>query len=513
MTLAKPPGAVRLLLLGMAAGCAAAQAQDAATGGSGLRLSTYFSAEEIVSQVHGRPDGDNGVGTTTRLSPGLSLVSNGARLRGTLNYRADLVSHHGATQTEGALNSGIMNSLDAAFVVEAVPNWAYVDARASVTQQSISAYGQPAGNLALANANSTEVRTATLSPYIRGSLAGVADYEVRLTGSTTSTRNDATPNSHSEAALVNLGSTRRGARFGWGLMAMSQRVGFSGPGGTTTTDRAVATLFYNPDPDVQLSVNAGSESNDVGGVQRQSYRNYGASVRWTPSPRTLLLVQEDKRYFGHSHLVQFQHRGARTMFSFSDTRDVTSGVGANGVGQPLTLYAVFFQLLAAQYPDPTMRDLQVRLLIASLGARPDDMVAGGSLAAGITTQRRQDLSAAYEGQRALLSLQAFRSNAQLIGQAALQQPAQAEPVVQSGYSATLSYRLTPVSTLALLGSRVMTQGNAVQAGVDQKMASLSLTTRLGPRTTGMLRGGYTVFNSPTLPSRETSVAGSISLRF
>jgi len=512
MTVAASPGTVRVLLLAMTAVSAAAQAQDATTAG-GMRLAATFSAEETISDVRARPTGDNGVGTTTRLSPGLSLVSNGGRLRGTLNYRADLVSHTGAAQSQGALNSGIMNSLDAAFVAEAVPNWAYVDARASVSQQSISAYGQPSGNGALANANSTEVRTATLSPYVRGVLGGVANYEVRLTGSTTSTRNGATPNSNSQAALVNLGSARSGSLFGWGLMATTQRVGFSGPGGATTTDRAVATLFYNPFPELQLSVNGGSETNNVGGVQRQSYRNYGAGLRWAPSPRTLLLMQEDERYFGRSHLMQFQHRAARTMISFTDTRDVTSGVGANGVGQPLTLYDVFFQLLAAQYPDPTVRDLQVRQLIALLGAQPGDLVAGGSLAAGITTQRRQDLAAAYEGRRTLLSLQAFHSNAQLTGQAAQQQPAQAAPVVQSGYSATLSYRLTPVSTLALLGSRVMTQGNATQAGVDQKSASLSLATRLGPRTTGMLSAGYTVFNSPTLPSRETSVAGSISLRF
>lgn len=505
-------------LLAALFGCVASHAQDVtgdvtgggATGGGGLRLTGTFGAEQTFTDMRARPSGDNGLESATRISPGLRLASNNGRLRGALSYRADFIHRTGLPSSQG---SELLNALDAAFQAEAVPNWAYVDARASVSQQSISAFGRPAGDGSVSNTNRTEVATASLSPYVKGPIGRFAEYELRLTGAVTRTRASATPDSNTESALIKLASPRSAALFGWGAMATRQRTDFGGASRASITDRAIVTLFINPDPELQLSVNGGRESNDVGGTQRQSYDNYGASLRWTPSQRTSLLLAGDKRYFGHSHRLQFEHRMARSAIAYADTRDVTSSADANGVGQPTTLYDLFNQLLTAQFPDPTIRDLRVREMIAALGARPEDVVAGGLLAPGIMLQRRQDLSLALQGVRTTLALQAFRSDSHRIDEAAAQQPLAAEPVRQSGYALTLSHQLTPNAAVALLGARTLTQSTATRSGVDQKSASLSLTSRLGPRTSAMLRAGYTVFNSPTQPSRETSLAGSVSLRF
>ena len=58
---------------------------------------------------------------------------------------------------------------------------AFIDASASITQENISALGQRSADPALVNANRTEVASARVSPYLRGTLASLVDYEARLT--------------------------------------------------------------------------------------------------------------------------------------------------------------------------------------------------------------------------------------------------------------------------------------------------------------------------------------------
>lgn len=505
-----PAPAGRPIALVAAALCAGSSWAQEVGGAGGLRVTAGVMAEQLLTEVRSRPSGDNGLESTTRLSPGLQVSSRSGRVRGSLSYTADLVHRRGRHETAG---SEVLNGLNASFVAEAVPNWAYVDARASVSQQSLSAFGRPADNGTTANANRAEVGTVSLSPYARGPIGAYAEYEARWTASATRTRNSTAPGSDSETALLNLSSPRRATLLGWGLTATRQRTSFETTTRDTVSDRAIASIFFNPNPELQLAVNGGQEANDVGSVQRERYENYGASLRWTPSPRTLLVVDGQERYFGRSHRLQLQYRTPRSTWSYVDSRDVTNGADTTGSGQTLTLYQVMDLLLLAQFPDPTERDLRVRDAIAALGGRPDDVVAAGTLAGGVSVQRRQDLSFALQGIRTTIAVQAFRSDSRRIQDAASLQPVDLEPVEQSGYNATVSHRLTPQVSVALLGSRVITHSTATRPGVDQKSASFSLTSQLGRRTTGALRAGYTVFNSPTAPSRETSLAASISLRF
>lgn len=501
---------VRAAALIGVAGCGLqASAQDLAASGK-AQVTTTLAVEQALTEMRARPVLSNGLEATTRITPGLQLNLPAGRLRGALSYSAQLVHRAGPAAT---LGDEVLNALNASFVAEAVPNWAYVDARATVSQQSLSAFGRPAGDGTYGTANRAEVGTLSVSPYLRGPLGSLIDYEVRYTGSATRSRSTNAPESDTETALVTLGSPRRATLLGWSVTATRQRTAYVGASRSTTSDRAIATLVVNPDPELQILLNGGREGNDVGSVRRETFDNYGATVRWLPTPRTEVTLDAQERYFGRSHRVLLQHRMARSIWSYADTRDVTSGADTTGFGRPVTLYVLFDQLLLAQYPDATERDLRVRELIAAAGAKPDDVVAGGTLAGGITAQRRQDLSVALQGLRSTIALRAFRTDSRRIDDAAAQQPAGLEPVEQSGYSGTLSHSLTPLTTISLLGSRTMTHATATRAGTDQKSASLGLTSRLGPRMSGMLRAGYTVFNSPTDPSRETTVAGSVSLQF
>jgi uncharacterized protein (PEP-CTERM system associated) len=489
--------------LAAVAGGAVAQAT-----GPGLRIESSIGADLSYTDFRGRFTQPNGGESALRVSPGFRLFSRSGRVQGSLDYGGTAVFRHGRGDSEREW----LNGLRASFLAEAVPGWAYVDASASISQQSISAFGRPVGNTAVGNTNRTEVTTLSIAPYVRGLIGGVAEYTVRLAANTSDSRAATTPDSTTTTASASLASASRGAQFGWGLDASRQRFEFKGSTRASDTDRVNALLSLAPDPDLRFTVSGGQEQTNVASVSRERYENYGVGVVWTPSPRTSVRLQAEERYFGRSHSLSLQHRLARSAFTYTDSRNVSGGDGT-AVGQPVSAYDLFFQLFASQQPDPVLRDQLVRDFLLANGIEPNAIVAGRALAAGVTVQRRQDLGWALQGVRMTLALQAFRSDSRRIDADPGVVLTGNEDAAQNGYSASLSYRLTPQETVTVAGSRQNTQATASRSGTNQKSASVGLSSQLGRRTSAGASARYTVFNSPTEPSRETSLNASISLRF
>ncbi len=503
-------GPCRIATAGAALGIAAlsapapAVAQEAA-GGRTVAITPTFSATQTYTDSR-RTSGFSGGEFITQLSPGLRLSSRSGRIQGSLSY-----SLNAAYYSEHPETRSLQNSLSAAFSAEAVEKWAYVDARASVTQQALSAFGQQTvANTAQANANRTEVATVSVSPYVRGSLAGLANYEVRLNAGATNARDSIASDSTNASASVTLSSARPGAVFGWALIGSRQRVDFRA-GRATDTDRVNAALTATPAHDLQLSLNGGKESTNVGGFRRQNYDNWGWGARWTPTERTNVALQSDHRYFGNSHSLVFEHRMPRSVWRFSDSRNATSGSDPNGVGQPITLYQLLFDVYASKYPDPVLREQFVLEALRFFGLNPNAIISGGLLTSAVTLQRRQDLSFALLGLRDTLNLQAFTSESRLLDNP--NNTPDDGPVRLLGGTGTLSHRLTPTASISLTGSRQKTLGTRTRRGNDLKSLALSWSGQLSRHASTSLGARYTVFNSDIDAYRETSVTASISLQF
>ncbi len=478
----------------------------------GQRLYWGVSLEQTFSDMQDRPNQPNGVESIIRIEPFVRLTSRSGRVQGYLNYSGNYFYRAGREDSTG---SEWQNYLDANALAEVVPGWAFLDTRASIRQQSISAFGQPVGNGRLANDNRTEVSTLWLSPYVNGVLGGAVDYNLRLIGSLSNSSAAGTQDSRYGAALASIGSEGR-RQLGWRLAAKSERVEYTGiePSTTSTTNRVNGALIWSPDIDWRFEIDGGWESADVGGPVRQQYENYGAGFTWTPSPRTKAVAKYEERYFGRGHLVLLEHRTAQSVFSYSDIRnDNQGGIDPFNLGRPTTIYDLLFQQFAAIEPDPARREQMVRDYLALIGRDPNEVVYGGQLTQGITIERRQYLGWALTGRRNTLSLQAFRTETERIDPAASAVPGGNEMIVQTGYSAALSHRLTPDLALSLLGSYLVTDPTATQEGTNQKQAIVALTSRLGRRTTGSLGARYTVFDSPDSPYRETELIGRIRFEF
>jgi uncharacterized protein (PEP-CTERM system associated) len=470
---------------------------------------TGLAVEASGIHTRNRSNGANGAEALLRLVPSLTLAHRGGRLQGSLIYSGALSTRRGIDDRE---ETEYLNSLTANYVLEAIEGTGFIDARATVSQQAISAVGAPVG-ATTSSANRTETATASVSPYLRGRLASVAEYEVRLLGAGTKGGDSAAPNSRTEQASVFLRAPR-GGMLGWGLSGARQRVKFSTSTAYTTTDRVTAELTLQPDIDWRFSLTAGQERSDVIGAASQEYENYGAGVQWTPSPRTTVSLVGQERYFGRAHQFVVEHRFQRSSLRYSDSRDVTGGTDALAQGQAVTLYALLFTQFAAQIPDPIQRDQFVLSLIQALGRSRDEVVSGGLFSnAGMAAQRRRELFWTWTGPRLTVAGSAFTLDSERVDLGGVNPPGPNDNIAQSGYAGTVGWRLTPITSISASGSRAMSKDPVAIARSDLKSVSLALTSRVGARATGGVSMRYSVFNGDADSYRETAITASLSLQF
>lgn len=497
-----------LLALAAAAALQPALAQDVVSARRGIFVPTLTTEASYV-ETSGRIE-NNGREGILRLSPGLRWTDRTGRIQGSVDYAGDLFTRKG----RGTDDTDLRNRLSARATAEVSRGHAFVDATAAITQQAISPFGQQsvAGSLQ-ANDNQTEVRSVGVSPYVRGGLGNWADYEVRFGAGYSSTRGGGIPVSRTSDALFRLASPRSGARLGWSLSATQRHARTTdGPGADTADESRIrAGISWVATPQVQLSVNVGAESVDEGGRSlRHRDATGGAGLVWAPSTLTRLSVDVDHREVGNTGRIGFVTRGPYLVVSYTLTRDTTFGIDGNAIRDPITLYQLLF-LKYASVPDPADRD---RLIMAELAGRDPNQVATVPLIGrAYSLQTRQDLSLAWSGRRLALTLFGFASNSRGFGVSTGTQVDTDEPVVQRGYTGTLSYRFTPDTALSLSGTRRMTFANSVASGTDLKSAEVGLTSQIGRRTAARITARYTVFNSRTDPYREAALSSSLTLRF
>jgi len=480
-------------------------AQDATAVNRRVVIEPSLSATTSFVEVQGRASDLNGSDWVSQVGSGLRVSSRSGRVQGLFDY-ALLADAHLRRSERNRITHSLFSDLKA----EAVPGWAYVDARATVTQQSISAFGQQtaAGSLT-GNDNSQDVLNLSVSPYVKGELAGWADYEFRLTAAATNVRASVLGDSSNIGSSLSLQSPRRGTKVGWGFQANQQRVDFRA-GRATDSYRVAASLRYAAEADLVLVARLGQESTNVGGLERRSYDNWGAGVTWTPTARTTLSASGDRRYFGNGYQLLLDHRFRRSQIRFASVRDATSGGDGTGVGTPTTLFQLYMRQFQSSQPDPALRETQVRDLLRLSNQDPNTLVGGGFASAAIALQRRDDLAYSYLGRRTTMTLQAFSSTTSVLDTIAGVASGQTR---QAGVLGSLAHRLTPTSSLSLAGSYQRTLSNDVLAGNSLKTASLGLTTLVDSKTSASLIARTSQFSGLPNPNRETALTASLSFRF
>jgi uncharacterized protein (PEP-CTERM system associated) len=485
-----------------------AQAAPPDGGARGFSVASSVSVTETLTDNGRLSSTDKQSDLVSQVTPAVHIASTGGRVRGFLDY-----SLSGLLYARSSEANELQNTLNSSVNVEAIENWAFIDASAIISQQSISAYGTQSDST-LINSNRTEVRTFTVSPFVKGRLAGSADYEARLTQSWT--RNSTTEEANYNSSLAALQLTGdSGLRVvSWSADTSFQVYDYT-VGRRTEDDRIRAALHFTVNPALRLSLSGGVESSNISTIQKETNPTPGAGIEWSPTERTHLSGLYEKRFFGSSHALTFEHRTPRTVLSFSDTQDIETGFGQPAAGQLGTAYNLFFTQFASVQPDPILRANLVDQFLQANGIAPTAQVFSGSLAAAPTRQRRQNLSFAFVGLRDTATISGSQTRGISIDplSTAVDDFANNNLVRQRGLSLGLAHRMTPVAALNLFASVDKTSGSTASQSTTLRSVRLYWTDQFGPRGDYSLGIRHSTFSSPTSPYTETGVTGTIGMRF
>lgn len=445
----------------------------------------------------------------TQVTPSLQISSNGGRVRGFANYSLSEVIY-----ARGSDSNRFQQNLDATVKAEAIENFAFIDADASISRQNISALGTPAPDSTLQSDNQTEVRSVRLSPYVQGRLGGAAAYQARLNYSTTHSGSDAIGNSTNTGGSLHLGSDGAFATFNWALDGSRQETDFT-EGRKTQADVAVGALLFNPNPDLQFSARFGREINNIVSIERQGSATYGGGLRWAPSERTNLSVQGDKRYFGNSYAIKFEHRTAQTVWTLTDTRDVSTDT-ADAARRPLfTEFDLVYLQLASKFPDPLERARQALTEVLRLGKNPLAIAPSGFLSNAISLQRAQGVSFAYLGVRSTFVVSAQQSDSRRLDpvSSAIDSLSSGASIRLRSLAMAMSHRLTPLSTASLSVNQSRSQDTITGSQLDLLTFSASVSSQVNARTLVSLGARRAISDGGSSNYNESALLATLLLQF
>ncbi len=449
----------------------------------------------------------------TEVSPGVRVDGNTARLKMHFDYHLrELWYAQGTTgsQTQHALNSFA--------TLEAVEKLLFVDVNGTISRQNISAFGVQSPNNYTDNANSTETRYFRISPYLRGNLGGVANYEARYTRSAVRAKSGGASDSDTQEWLGRVQGDTPLANLGWSADASRQKYDYT-LGRKNESDRLRGQLVYRVDPQLRLSASLGRERNDFLSQSKQSTNTTGYGADWNPTERTQLSAFREKRFFGHGHNVSAKHRLPRSAVSYVDSRDISAlpnQAGAVGLGN---IFDLLFSQMASSIPDPAARTAAINSLLLQNGLSPNVQVNAGFLSSQVTIQRRQELSYVLLGARNTLTLAVNRTRNDSLSTllVAGDDFSQVNAIAQKGFNVGWSHQLSALSSVNIVGALTRSAGIGGTSGVSlentQKSLSASLTTKLGARTNAAVTARRTEVDGSLTPYTENAVIGSVSIQF
>jgi uncharacterized protein (PEP-CTERM system associated) len=238
-------------------------------------------------------------------------------------------------------------------------------------------------------------------------------------------------------------------------------------------------------------------------------------VDWTPTERTQLSVTSEQRFFGNSHSISFEHRTPRTVWKYTDSRDLSTGFDQLRLGSRGTAYDLYFTQFASIEPDPVARAALVSNFLRSNGIAPNTVVLGGSIASAALVQRRQDLSFAWAGLRDTLTVLASRSRGERADRVVVVTDdfANGNIVRQRGVSVDLAHRLTPQASLKLTTSVQNSSGTADTRSSMLRSLLIGWSGRIGAHTIASLSGRHSSGGGSSKAYTESAMIATLSLQF
>lgn len=468
-----------------------------------VALSTTYTNNAKLASVDRRSD------VIVEVRPSIRIVSNGGAVRGTLDY-----SLRSFAYVNGTSDNRLQNVLNTRGSVEIVSDRAFVDFGGSISREAISAFGVQTADSSRVSANTAQQSRYNISPYVRGRIDELANYEIRY--SHLNSFSDAQQASDGDVQINTWRATANkeypGKKLGWSLEASSENIDYK-VARSIQADRLRGVFTLIASPQIRMHLSGGSEANNYTSLDDRNYANWGAGLRWYPTDRTAVEADSERRFFGEGHRFSFNHRMERTAWRLSDIKDVSVGRGLESIGSQGTLYEVLFDQFASVEPDPTRRAQLVNSFLQANGLNANTV--DGFLQLSATIQRRQQLTFSIIGLRNTITLVADRSkntkmNGSSIGSGDF---TNSDMIKQRGVGINVAHALSPTSTLSvlLLSRRASGSLEIQDSSIDTYTATY--TTKFSSKAAFSAGARHTHFKSAVNPYSESAVFGQLTVRF
>ena len=441
----------------------------------------------------------------TEVSAGVRINVNGPRLKTYFDYSlVELVY----AQNTSPNHSQRQNGLNTFGALEVFENWGFVDFSGAISQQAISAFGTQSIDNTSVNANRTEVSNYRVSPYFRGRFGDLASYEARYSRAVTSSDSVAVSGVNTVDGSVKLSGASAFSNLGWSTDIGQQVVNYSA-GRTTESNHFSVGLTYTTSPRFNVFVRSGRETNNYTSPDAESAGTSGFGLNWSPSEVSKLSASRDLRSFGETFSLSYMLRTGRTVWQFTDSKDVSSAPSQTGIASIGSVYDLLYKQFESQEPNPVARAQLVN------GISPTATATSGFLTSAVSLQRRQDLSFALLGVRDTVTVIATRSvNSRLDTQSiGVDDLATSSLVRQHGVSVNYSHRLTPDFSLGVLVSQQITSGSSSEQDTSLRSVNVNLTGKVGKQSSATVGVRHVVSGAGSAPYTETAVTGNLNVQF
>ena len=473
----------------------------------GVGSQLELTSNAALGEADGRGD------TILSVRPHIRLFREGGQFKLSGSASLDGIVYLNHTQSDR-----LQPQADLTASLKVVPRLLFLDADLRAFQTNVDPFGarQEAGST---SENSVTTVVARVTPRIEGTAGEHLRYLVRS--------DNAWLNEGGATASV-VGSTSEGyfgehsafierdpAPGGWRLEAQRSDTRYRNSTLLPLViDTARATVLYSPGADIRLGVHTGYErtSFDENGVI------YGAEVKWEPSPRTVLSAFGERRFFGSSWRLAFDHRTPAFAWNILSSRTLETSAQTQ-VDLPPTnnVAALLDGMFTTRFPDPVERARAVQDFITSRGLPTSTLQPIALRQQQLSILNLNLATVALIGVRNTVSLSGYHSRRQDALDASVI-PSGGSPTnnTQVGASVALTHQLTPSHNLTASAdwSRITAAAEFGGERTTQAGVRLQVNIRPAPRTTLAVGARYRVLDSnSSVNGNEEAVFVGLDHRF
>jgi uncharacterized protein (PEP-CTERM system associated) len=454
----------------------------------------------------------------TEASPGIKLSGSSPRLEMTATARWRLFSYSDKNNDPNLRDSD--RSYQASGRAKLIDQLLYVDASASSTRQSVSAFGQLTDN-PYSGANRADVSTWRISPYLQHRFGSTATVDLRYSRDSVDGAFGGFGRSVASNTSANLASGPAYTDLGWYLSYNRQELNEQ-VAGDSTSQNGLVGLRYRIASHWALTGTAGYDKYSYTALSEStSGPSWTLGFIWTPSTRSKLEASFGHRYFGKTGSLAGTHRSRHIVWNLNYSDQVTTTRSQFLLPASIDTAVMLDNLFSASYPDPVLRQQAVQAYIAATGL-PTSLANSINYLSNRYIRAKQLRGAVilrgarssvtfslFKDQREALSLQ--QTDSSLLGS---QLASLNDNVRQRGANISADYRLSALSSLQ--ASTYLLRAQSLSTGITNNSTQLRLgaTRRFGKHANGNVELRHSQGNlgiEQNARYRENAVAATLSV--